>query len=95
MLHWLSTAFSTYVLHSQHGNGYQWSSGPGANFGEVTVIGVAYGAFRRVNCHQHRCWRIGRHHVDGSPYVVCGRHHPAVPARVTAEHIAEAHEGSG
>jgi hypothetical protein len=27
-------------------------------------------------CHQHRCWRIGRHPVGATGIKTCRRHHP-------------------
>jgi hypothetical protein len=44
------------------------------------------GLFRHHNCHVAGCWRLGRH--PHGPYRLCSKHHPSVPERVTAEHIA-------
>ena len=33
---------------------------------------------RKHNCHERRCWRVGRHAVDGTPW--CNRHHQAARA---------------
>lgn len=83
MLEWLSHAFSTYILHSQHGNGYQWGSGgPGFLwiFQLCAYVTIAYQLVRRHNCHVHRCWRVSWHvGPDGHP--VCKVHHPDHPAR--------------
>ena len=57
MLHWLSTAFSTYVLHPEHGNGYQWHSGIGANLGQYTIVSALLLHIKHRNCHHKRCWR--------------------------------------
>lgn len=74
MVHWLQTAWSTYVLHVEHNNGYQWWSGFGANFGEITVIGAAIALLRHHNCEQPGCWRLGHRHPDhGRP--VCRKHY--------------------
>jgi len=81
VIHWLSTAFSTYVLHSQHGLGYQWASGPGANFGEIAIIGAAIGLYRRWNCSAPRCWRHGKHPTADGLHHLCRRHHPDLPDR--------------
>lgn len=81
MLHWLSAAFSTYVLHVQNKNGYQWWSGMGANFGEITVLGLVIGATKHKNCHHKRCWRtwpfVHLHPEHGWPS--CKRHWNETP----------------
>jgi hypothetical protein len=43
---------------------------------DVPLIGGAYLLARKHNCHVHGCWRVGRHAVDGTSYIVCRRHHP-------------------
>lgn len=65
-------------------------SGFGSCLTEFAIFGVVY---HRLNCHQDGCRRIGLHKVEGTPYVVCRRHHPDIPDKVTAEHIRGAHEG--
>lgn len=40
------------------------------------------------------CWRLG-HPVVGTALRACRKHHPAVPKRVTAEHVAQAHRDAG
>lgn len=67
-------------------DGYNFISGPLA---DVTLIGGAYAIVRRHNCHAKRCWRIGRHAVAGTTYVVCRKHHP--DETPTAEEILAAH----
>jgi hypothetical protein len=49
-----------------------WWQGPGSDLGYLAVIG---GLWRKHNCHRRRCWRIGRHQVDGTPW--CDKHHQA------------------
>lgn len=90
MLHWLSMAFSTYVLHPMHGNGYQWHSGIGSDFGEVTLIGAAVAAYRHINCAAPRCWRRGSHKTADGLHRLCRRHHPELPNRKLS--LAEIHE---
>lgn len=78
MWHWISSAFSTYVLHVQHGNGYQWWSGMGANFGEMTIIGVVISGYRRWRqhntCHVENCNKLGHKH-PGHGFPVCRNHY--------------------
>jgi hypothetical protein len=52
------------------------------------LVGNAWVNARRHNCHQPRCWRVGRLPVEGTPFVVCHRHHPAPPG---AETIRQRH----
>ncbi len=42
-------------------------------FGDVVIFGAAIGLYKKHNCHEPTCWRIGKHTVDGSPY--CSKHH--------------------
>lgn len=77
----------------ESGPGYGFFSGIGSDLGEVTLVGALAVMYRHHTCHvdsPKSCWRPGRHHVEGTPYKVCKRHHPMVPDDVTAEHIAEA-----
>src|ERR1700760_461320 len=67
-------------------DGYNFISGPLA---DITLLGGAYAIVRRHNCHAKRCWRIGRHQVAGTTYVVCRKHHP--DPTPTAEEIQTAH----
>jgi hypothetical protein len=41
----------------------------------LAILGAAGGAYNKHNCHVPRCWRIGRHHVNGTPW--CNKHHGA------------------
>ena len=69
-------------------DGYNFISGPLA---DITLLGGVYAILRRHNCHVQGCWRIGRHRVAGTDYVVCRKHHPdPAPSadHVLAEHAA-------
>lgn len=93
-MHWLA-----HILGLDNGSGpiYLAWSGPGADLGELAIIGGLIAAYRKHTCHVDHprfCWRLGIHHVTGTPYKTCKRHHPTVPQRVTAEHIATAHENA-
>jgi hypothetical protein len=79
--HWLSTAFSTYVLHTEHGNGYQWWSGP-AIVGGLAWNGVVQA--RKHNCYEHRCPFIGRF-LGADGHHRCKRHHTAHLASLPAD----------
>lgn len=70
---------------------YNFWSGFGSDLGEVVIIGGIVQMYRKHTCHVDGCWRISRHHVEGTPYIACRKHHPAVPAKVTAAAVADAH----
>jgi len=58
---------------------------------DLPLVGGAYLLARKHNCHTHRCWRVGRHPVDGTSYIVCRKHHPdtyRTAADIAAEHRA-------
>jgi hypothetical protein len=76
---------------------YSWWSGIASDAGEyVIAVSVTAGvihAFRRHNCREHGCWRIGIHtwtDADGHPHPVCRVHHPTIP-RDRHFHFAEMH----
>lgn len=58
----------------------------------VTVVPVA---LRHLNCHEKRCWRLGKHEydLDGTKYKVCAKHHPAMDHKnpVRARDLARHH----
>lgn len=63
-----------YLLHPLIGRGYQFWSGAGSDFGEVTLIVGVLAAFRRWNCNERGCFRHGYPHGDhGRP--VCNKHY--------------------
>ena len=69
------------------GDGYQITSGP------IVVLSGwfwLYANLRKHNCHAKRCWRIGRHPVGGTTYIVCRKHHP--DEKPTAEQIIAEHD---
>jgi hypothetical protein len=69
LAHWLG-------LDDGSGRIYLFWSGPGSDLGELAIIGGLVSVARRHRCHVRGCWRIGRHPVDGTVFVVCARHHP-------------------
>jgi hypothetical protein len=72
LLHWLAVHTGTV---NEAGPYYGFWSGFGSDLGEVALVGAVLGGYKKHNCHQPRCWRIGRHVVDGTPW--CNRHHQA------------------
>jgi hypothetical protein len=83
-LHALSHFFG---LDNASGAHYLFWSGIGSDISEIAILGAVIGIYRRHNCHIKGCARIGKHAVDGTPYVVCAKHHPDVPDRVTEAHL--------
>jgi hypothetical protein len=62
----------------------------------TVLVSLAVAALKHFKCHvnsPHLCWRFG-HPVEGTHYRACTRHHPKRPRKITAEHIAKAHEGA-
>jgi hypothetical protein len=57
------------------GRWYAFWSGFGSDLSELAIVGAVLGLVHKHNCHQARCWRIGRHLVDGTPW--CNKHHLA------------------
>jgi hypothetical protein len=45
-----------------------------SNLTAVTVFGALLGLWKRFNCNQRRCWRIGHHRVEGTTYRTCAKH---------------------
>jgi hypothetical protein len=87
--HWIEVHTGTV---NESGPYYGFWSGFGSDMGEVVLFGAVITMYRKHSCHVHRCWRMARHPVDGTPYVVCRRHHPTFENHpITAEHVAKAH----
>lgn len=60
-------------LDNASGGWYLWWSG---FFGDVTVFGAVIAFYLHKNCHSPRCFRIGKHVYEGTPY--CTKHHPTL-----------------
>lgn len=92
------------LLHPLEGLGYQFWSGVGSDFGELTLItGLAIGFWRtrkHLECHVEapkNCHRLGRP-VPGTGHRACRLHHPHAQEKgsgITVEDIARHHEESG
>lgn len=78
--HWLTVHTGSENTPGSPPN-YNFFSGSGSDISELAIVGAVVGGYRKHNCHQSRCWRIGRHVVDGTPW--CDRHHEA--ARTESE----------
>jgi len=51
---------------------YGWWSGLGSCLGEFAIVGVIW---RKFNCHEKGCYRVGLHHSHSDPYILCRKHH--------------------
>jgi hypothetical protein len=77
MLHIASSGFHFVdFFHPLRYWGYQFWSGIGSDISEITLVGIALAAFRRINCHSPWCWRIGHHPTADGHFKLCRRHHP-------------------
>lgn len=72
--------------------GYEglWS-GFGGSAPDVLLITGLVGMYWHKTCHVSRCWRPGKHHVDGSPW--CNKHHIAARQKLAA--TGSAHDLGG
>lgn len=78
---------------SSNSRAYDFWSGFGSDIGEATLIVAVAGAWRHVNCHTPRCWRLGKHPAADGIYKLCRHHHPelAGKGRPTLESIHAHH----
>jgi hypothetical protein len=68
------------LWHPLKGLGYQFWSGVGSDFSEITLLGAIIAWWHHVNCIEKGCWRKGHPNPEhGHP--VCRKHtrhpHPA------------------
>lgn len=76
---------------NESGTLYGLWSGLGGALPDIMLPIALAGWYWHHTCHVSRCWRPGRHAVDGTAYRACRRHHPGgLPKRVTAAHLRRA-----
>lgn len=61
-------------LDNPSGAWYLFWSGFAGNVEKIAIIGGVVAFLRKHNCHEHRCWRMGRHPIGNTGVIVC-RHH--------------------
>jgi hypothetical protein len=83
-LHWLAVVTG---LHNPNGRWATWWGGFGSDLPELAIFIVLY---RKFVCHADGCHRMGLHHVAGTNFVTCRRHHPTNGNSVAQ--IAQAHQ---
>jgi hypothetical protein len=64
---------------------YGFWSGFGSDIEEFGILG-AFGAgiyqpFKKYNCHEPGCWRVGQYSAAGGQFLLCYRHHPDYQGR--------------
>lgn len=83
--HGARDTFAWFELHTGVQKGgpdpyYNFWSGIGSDLGEITlvtaVLTILVGAYRKVNCNDPDCWRIGKHPTEGGTFHFCHHHHP-------------------
>ena len=59
---------------------YGFWSGFGSDIEEFGILGAIgagiYQLFRKYNCHEPGCWRVGQYRAAGGQFLLCYRHHP-------------------
>ena len=75
-MHWLAHVLG---LDDASGRFYAFWSGFGSDLSELALVAALVAVVRKHTCHVRRCWRIGHHPLDGTPWTVCRRHHPDLP----------------
>lgn len=92
--HWL--AVHTGAVN-ESGPYYGFWSGFGSDLAEFSILGAigtaAYQLFKKYNCHEPRCPRVGTHPAAGGQFFLCYHHHPDyMGKRPTHELIQRLHE---
>lgn len=78
-------------IDTQQSQEYDFVSG----VGPMIITAVGYGGLiaavvGKFNCHQSGCWRIGKHHINGSPW--CDVHHDGVRPERSERELLESIE---
>ena len=64
-----------------------WSGSVPALFTLAGMSTIISGLWHHVNCHEPRCFRIGKHKVSGTPW--CTLHHVHARHRLSVEELLE------
>jgi hypothetical protein len=94
--HWLQVHLG---ITNEPGPYYGFFSGSGSDIGEIALVGAIItltgSLWRKFNCHNEGCLRLGLHQLAGGAYVVCRKHHAAVTGhphrKLSTEFLAAAH----
>jgi hypothetical protein len=78
---------------NEPGQYYAFWSGFGSDLAEFGILGAAaaavYHLFKRWNCHEPGCWRIGTHPAAGGQFNLCYHHHPDFMGRRPTHEMIE------
>src|SRR5262245_29212275 len=88
--HWLQVHTGTI---NEPGPYYGFWSGFGSDLAEFGIIGAistgVYQLFKKYNCHEPGCWRVGTHPAAGGQFSLCYRHHPDYPGTQPTHELIE------
>lgn len=74
---------------------YNFWSGFGSDIAEFSILIGVIAFYRKHDCHVKGCWRFQHHAVEGTPYIVCRKHHPTIDRMPpTAEQVRTAHQAA-
>ena len=68
----MHTLLHIFGIDTQQSYWYDFWSGIAT---QASLIFAGLSVTRKYNCHQHHCWRVGRHTINGTPW--CDHHHLA------------------
>jgi hypothetical protein len=71
-------------------NSARWSAWWGGFASDIPEFAIFFVLYRKFECHADGCHRLGLHHVAGTGFVTCRRHHPT--SGNTVEQITQAHQ---
>jgi hypothetical protein len=78
---------------NESGPYYGFWSGFGSDLTEFGIIGAiataAYQLFKKYNCHEPGCWRVGSHPAAGGQFSLCYRHHPDYQGKKPTHELIE------
>lgn len=85
-MNWISHFFG---IDDPSGPFYLSWSGWVSDLTEIAIFGGLVQWYRSRQCHVDGCHHFGSHHVNGTPFVTCKKHHPN--QGVTHKDILDAH----
>jgi len=78
---------------NESGPYYGFWSGFGSDITEFGVLGAigagVYQLFKKYNCHEPGCWRVGQHPAADGQFLLCYRHHPDFQGRKPTRELIE------
>lgn len=84
MWHWITTVTG---INAPGSYWYNFWSGIA---GDLVYVGVMITVYKKLNCTQSRCWRIGHHPVHGTHYKTCHKHATeSYHAKIAQDHLEE------